>query len=136
VQGQSRQTTKSKAYTKPFVFTFRIFLRTIGTDLGEEVGAEEPDGEDDHDEGDDEVNKGGNNGADLEGGTANRHLRLRDSLAGREGGGKDRGDQTLGEGREKLGDDAAKVDRRRDDDDILGVEHLFVYGVGEKTTRL
>ena len=107
-----------------------------GADLGEEVGAEDADGEDDHDERDHEVNEGSEGRTDLEGGAANSDLGLRDALAGRESGGKDGGDETLGDGGEKLGNNTTEVDRRRDDDDILRVQHLFVYQVGEKTKIL
>jgi len=104
-----------------------IFLHlALGANLGEEVGAEDADGEDDHNEGDNEVDEGGECSANLEGDASNSHLRLRDSLAGGEGGRENGGNKTLRDGGEELGNDTAEVDRRRDDDDILGVQHLFV----------
>jgi hypothetical protein len=110
------------------VFRFLLFyLRSAGgTDLGKEVGAEDADGEDRNREGDDQVDEGRENLADLQVDAGNRNLELRDTLAGSRGGREEGRDNTLGEGGEELGDDRAEVDGRGDDDNVLGIEHLFV----------
>lgn len=95
------------------------------TDAGEEVGAEDADSEDSNSEGDEEVHKGGDNLADLEVDAGDGDLELRDTLASSRRGRQERGDDTVGERREELGDDGAEVDGGGDDDDILGVQHLF-----------
>ena len=136
----------SKDYTKlhraydeyhdvsPFVFSVLLFyLRSTGsTDAGKEVGAENTDSEHCHSEGDDEVNKGRENLANLEVDASDRHLELSDTLAGCCGGGQERSDDALRDGGEELGHNSAEVDGGGDDDNILGIEHLFV-GLEKKT---
>ena len=112
------------------MFTVLLFyLRSAvarSTDAGEEVGAENANCEHCHSEGDDEVDKGSNNLTDLQVHASNRHLELRDTLAGCCGWGQERGDDALRDRREELGDDGAEVDGGGDDDNILGIEHLFL----------
>lgn len=110
------------------MFRFLLFyLRSAGgTDLGKEVGAEDADGEDRNREGDDQVDEGREDLADLQVDASNGDLELRDTLAGSRGGREEGRDNTVGERREELGDDRAEVDGRGDDDNVLGIEHLFV----------
>ena len=109
---------------------FRVllfYLRSAGgTDLGKEVGAEDADGEDRNREGDHEVDEGRENLTDLQVDAGNRDLEVGNTLAGSRGGRQERGDDTLGEGGEELGDDGTEVDGGGDDDNVLSIEHLFV----------
>lgn len=103
-----------------------LSLHAAGTNLGKEVGAEHADREHDDNERDDEVDERRNDLTNLQGDTTHSDLCLRDTLTGRQSGGNDGRDQTLRQGSEKLGDNAPQIDSSRDDDDILGVQHLFV----------
>jgi len=53
-------------------------------------------------------------------------LVLRNTLARGRRRREERGDDTIGQRREELRDNRPQIERRREDDDILGVEHLFV----------
>ncbi len=98
----------------------------LSANLREEVGAEDTDSEHGDRKGDNEVHKRSENLTDLQVHASNGHLEVSDTLASSCCRGQERGDDALGECGEELGDDAAEVDGGGDDDNILGIEHLFV----------
>lgn len=93
-----------------------------GADLGEVVGAEDANHVDDHREGDDELERGREELTRLEGDAADGDSRLGEALAaeGREEG----GDDAVRDRREKAADHTPEIERRREDDDVLGIEHF------------
>lgn len=101
---------------------FPFLHRLAGADLGEVIGAEDTDRVDDDRERDHELEGRGEELTRLEGDTANHDNRLGETL--RAEGGKERGNDAIREGRKEAGDNRAEVERSREDDDVLGIEHF------------
>ena len=98
-----------------------FYLRAAGTDLGQVVGPQDADRINDHREGDHQLDGGRNELASLQSHTANNHHRLRHTLAtqGRQEGRED----AVRERREKASHHTTQVERSRQYDNILRVQH-------------
>ena len=105
-------------------------MRAVGSDLGEVVGAEDADCVDDHSEGDHQVDSRCNELTSLEGDATNDDHGLGETLAAERS--QERGDDTVRKGGEEASNNASEVERSRENNDVLGVEH-FVCKDGEKT---
>lgn len=93
-----------------------------GADLGEVVGAEDTDGVDNHSEGDHELDGRRNELTRLEGDATNDDDGLSEALATE--GRKEGGDDAVREGSKEAGNDRAEVERSRQNDEVLGIEHF------------
>lgn len=102
-------------------FSF-LDLGVARSNLGEVVGAENADRVDDNRKRDHELEGGSEELTGLEGDTTDDNDRLGDPL-GTEGG-DEGGDDAIREGGKEAGDHRPEVERSREDDDVLGVEHF------------
>ena len=108
------------------VYGTTFLLNAAGTDLREEVGAEDANGKHNQHKRDKELNKRRENLTNLERDSTHRDLELRNTLAGSRSRGKERGHDAVREGREELRHHVSEIEPGRQNDDVLGIEHLSV----------
>ena len=119
------QKTKFQDYTKPFICTILFsLLGPLGTDASQHIRTEQANREDDQDKRHNQVDKGGKHLTDLKRHAAHGDGEVGDTLACGGSGGEDGREDTIGQGREELGDHGPKVERGSQDNDIASIKHF------------
>ena len=106
--------------------SYFLLIATTGTDLGENIRAEQADREHDQDERHDEVHQLGDHVANLEVRRADLDGQGRDTLARRRSRGEERHEDTVIQRLEESRHDTSEIKRRRQNDDVLRIEHLLI----------